>query len=570
EVWYPFEAAYCDGSKEIGFLLTDGTGQINNRWFFFDLKAVGDFGTGYEPNTNQVPDASRITPKPVRPPKRAGHDISLSMTIETGGPAITSIKSDLHDIKRVDGENFERLGNTVSLELKNQTELPNRDFVLSWHTADERIQEATFIHAPEKAVDDLGGFFTVILAPPARVNPEEVPPRELIFVLDTSGSMSGQPIEKAKSVMAKAIDAMRPRDTFNMITFSGDTHILWDKPRANTEANRAEAQAFLAARSGGGGTEMMKAIDAALRPTMVDDRGRSLILSPLELANLPADGRSVQVQVSKKNVSAINDFPPSSFFISVREGLNFWIRFDGRGEMNWPDPFVVHGNWSTRDGERVLEKAQFVDAPGQAPLRIVMFLTDGQVGNDDCIICAVKEHAKTTRVFSFGVGDSPNRYLLDGMAKVGRGEVEYVNLQSDADASVERFVKRIATPVLADVKIEFEGRADGLKVVETIPPLDAIPDLFDVKPLIIHGRYQVGGTGVPPVLNSDEQKTRTGETPVPPKVVTLKIRGTTGAGPYERAVELNLPAKAEDHDVIATLWARAKVQELINQDLPGV
>src|SRR5947199_7150305 len=92
-------------------------------------------------------------------------------------------------------------------------------------------------------------------------------PRELIFVFDTSGSMNGMPIEKAKEVMAKSIDAMRPADTFNMITFSGDTAILWDQPRPNTPENRNAAQQFLAGQRGSGGTEMMKAIEAALKPS---------------------------------------------------------------------------------------------------------------------------------------------------------------------------------------------------------------------------------------------------------------------------------------------------------------
>src|SRR5439155_14838849 len=126
--------------------------------------------------------------------------------------------------------------------------------------------EALFAHA-----DQRGGFFTLILDPPQRnlspqssvLSPETLP-RELIFVLDTSGSMSGLPIEKAKAVMSKAIDAMRDGDTFNIITFSGDEHILWDQPRPNTPANRDEAQAFLASRQGAGGTEMMRAINAAL------------------------------------------------------------------------------------------------------------------------------------------------------------------------------------------------------------------------------------------------------------------------------------------------------------------
>jgi len=96
--------------------------------------------------------------------------------------------------------------------------------------------------------------------------------------------MQGLPIEKAKSVMSKAIDAMRPGDTFNLITFSGHTRILWKSPRPNTEANRAEAQAMLAAQAGAGGTEMMTAINAALTQTAADASGGPQALTAVDLA----------------------------------------------------------------------------------------------------------------------------------------------------------------------------------------------------------------------------------------------------------------------------------------------
>ncbi|MCZ6851311.1 MAG: hypothetical protein O7F17_06695, partial [Planctomycetota bacterium] len=172
--------------------------------------------------------------------------------------------------------------------------------------------------------------------------------------------------------------------------------------------------------------------------------------------------------------------------------------------------------------------------------RIVLFLTDGYVGNDMGIIDAVKENAHTTRVFSFGIGNSVNRYLLQGMAQAGRGEVEFVLLETDADEAVDRFTKRIETPVLTDIELQF---SDGLQVTDLLPSPDAVPDLFDVKPLVIHGRYTTPGKG------------------------TLTIRGRTGAGPYTRTIDLDLPETQAEHDVIATVWARTKIEAIMNQDL---
>src|SRR6185503_8021330 len=99
-------------------------------------------------------------------------------------------------------------------------------------------------------------------------------PKELVFVLDTSGSMSGFPIEKAKETMKLALQNLYPSDTFNLITFSGDTHILFDQPVPATPENLEKAQQFLASRQGRGGTEMMTAIKAALEPSDKQDHVR--------------------------------------------------------------------------------------------------------------------------------------------------------------------------------------------------------------------------------------------------------------------------------------------------------
>src|SRR5207247_6882845 len=143
------------------------------------------------------------------------------------------------------------------------------DFILRYDVAGKKIEDALLTHRSSQ-----GGFFTLILQPPERVTAEDVMPKELVFVLDTSGSMMGFPIEKAEETMKLALDGLYPQDTFNLITFSGDTSILFPEPVPATRENLAKAQAFLASRSGGGGTEMMKAIRAALDPSDAQDHVR--------------------------------------------------------------------------------------------------------------------------------------------------------------------------------------------------------------------------------------------------------------------------------------------------------
>jgi hypothetical protein len=551
QLWYRFEAEYCDGSREFGELYTDGTGHINNRWFYTDPETIKGMGSGFAQDTNQVPDASRITPEPVRPGTRAGHDISLSMTIETGGPGLLEIKSALHKIERRDeAKRADGRATRVTIDLASQNEIPNRDFALSWTQTAETIQEATFVHMREASDDFDGGFFTLILQPPDRVEEAEVPPRELVFVMDTSGSMRGYPIEKSKAVMTRAIDAMRPADTFNVITFAGHTAVLWEKPRPATKANREAAKAFVESRKGGGGTEMMKAVNAAL--VQAPPIAAPLGLTPAQLADLPADGRAVEVEIPLRQILQTLQADPNrrQYTIRVRGGVMFPMDYKGSlPQVADPANAVMHvrGSWLTRDGRRVLVADAVREAgdPGMAaaPMRICLFLTDGYIGNDMAIIDAVRQNARTTRVFSFGIGNSVNRYLIDGMARAGRGEAEFVLLESDADEAVARLTKRIETPVLTDIELAF---SDELAVSELIPAPGEIPDLFDAKPLVIHGRYAGSGTG------------------------TITVRGRTGSGPYERALELDLPAEAPEHDVIATLWARAKVDHVQTPHLKAV
>ena len=219
--------------------------------------------SSFAPNTDQVPDAAKITPRPVLPEMRAGHDISLDITLDAG-LEIDSVASKTHQVA------IERASvGSAKIHLKEQTTIPNKDFILRFDISGSAIRDAVIAHRMDK-----GGFFTMILQPPDRVTVEDVMPKELVFVLDTSGSMTGFPIEKAKETIKLAMDNLYPADTFNLITFSGDTRILFEQPVPATPENLRKAQEFLGSRRGSGGTEMMTAIKAALEPSDKQDHVR--------------------------------------------------------------------------------------------------------------------------------------------------------------------------------------------------------------------------------------------------------------------------------------------------------
>ncbi|NNE66566.1 MAG: VWA domain-containing protein [Pyrinomonadaceae bacterium] len=362
---------------------------------------------------------------------RTGHDISVNVNLNAGVP-IENFTSKLHDIES------QRLSpSNAAINLKNETSIPNKDFILHYDVTGRRIEDAILTHRDER-----GGFFTMMLQPPDDMTVEDYTPKEIVFVLDTSGSMGGFPIEKAKEAMKLSLEGLHPRDSFNIITFAGSTKVLFEKPVPATLANLETARTFLETRRGGGGTEMMKAIKTALEPS-----------------------------------------------------------------------------------------------DSQEHLRIVCFMTDGYVGNDMAIVGEIKKHPKA-RVFSFGIGNSVNRYLIEKMADAGKGEAEVITLKSESQKAAERFYKRVRTPVLTDISIDWNGLP-----VEDIYPSE-VSDLFTAKPLIINGRYKAGASG------------------------SIKIKGLIAGQHYEREIKVEFPEREQSHDVLATLWARRKVSQLMMKD-PG-
>ena len=252
---------YEVGSYEFVFPMVVGPRYIPGQ-------PTGYQATGWAPDTNRVPDASRITPWVAAKGTRAGHDISLEIALDAGVP-IQEMRSKTHEI------DVERKGaSRATVRLRDEATIPNKDFILKYDVAGAHVANAILTTPAPGRSKPAGGYFTMILQPPARLPESDIQPKELVFVLDTSGSMWGFPLEKAKQVISRALDELYPGDTFNLITFSGDTHIVFPQPVYPTAENVRKAKEVLATRTGGGGTEMMKAIRAALVPSDKQDHVR--------------------------------------------------------------------------------------------------------------------------------------------------------------------------------------------------------------------------------------------------------------------------------------------------------
>jgi Ca-activated chloride channel family protein len=154
-----------------------------------------------------------------------------------------------------------------------ESEGGNRDFILRYRLAGERIASGLLLYqGPDE------GFFLVMAQPPERVAASDIPPREYIFVVDVSGSMTGFPLDTAKELLRGLIGTLKPTDTFNVLLFSGTSHLLSPRSLAASASNAAEAIRVIDGQWGGGGTELYAALDRALHIPRTDGFARSVVL----------------------------------------------------------------------------------------------------------------------------------------------------------------------------------------------------------------------------------------------------------------------------------------------------
>jgi Ca-activated chloride channel family protein len=389
-------------------------------------------GTGWSPDTNRVQDASRITPPVLKPGYRTGHDISLAVQLDAGVP-IQGMKVLNHQAK------MDRLGRSMAAAMLSPADsVPNKDFVLRYDVVGDKPEMAVLTHA----TPGRDGYFMLMVQPKEMEEElKKAPPREVCFLIDVSGSMSGEPTAKVIDAMQRFFELTKPEDRIQVITFAGGTDKLFDSYVPASEKNINQALNFTNSLQGGGGTEMLKGIQAVLA-----------------------------------------------------------------------DPV---------DPERV---------------RIVIMLTDGYIGNEAEIIREVGQRAgDQIRFWTIGIGSSPNRFLLDGVAKQGGGMSAVLGLKDDPTELVGQIVERIHRAQLAKIEIDWNRHS----VYETYPI--KIPELWAGRPVILFGRYQAGETS------------------------TIYLNGVVEGKLVSFPLEVSFPPSEPAHEVLAKVWARKKIEDLSEQ-----
>jgi len=407
---------YADGQYEIVFPLVVGPR-------YLPADAIGRSPVGSHHAGKRGRDG--VTSIPYADAKIAGSTVSFTAEIDAGVPVL-GVVSPSHQL-RVD----EPAPTKRKVVLANAGEIPNRDLVVRYKTANEQTMVGVLAHRTDKK-----GYFTLVVQPKAAYKTGDITPREVMIVMDTSGSMSGEPMAQSQALATALIDSLRPNDTFNVMAFSGSTNAMSATPLAGDLAGKSNGKQFVQTLEAGGGTEMGPAIAKALATT-----------------------------------------------------------------------------------------------PGNDRVRLIYFLTDGFVGNDDVIVSAARKNLGVNRIFSVGIGSAPNRALLDEIAAVGRGFPSYLNLNESAADLGEELVRRTAFPYLTDVKIDWNGLAVG-----AVTPA-AIPDVYAGMPLVVSGVYTHPGRA------------------------KVTVSATTAGHRVQIPIDVSLPDRV-DAEPIAALWARKRVDEL--------
>lgn len=384
-------------------------------------------------DSSDVPDADRLTTPLIPQDVRDGHTLSIRVELDAG--SLSALKSPSHDIVTET-----QIGRTI-VTLRQEDSIPNKDFILRYTVASNQVEAIPYTYRPAGQT----GTMLLLLMPHVQVPLDDIFPREVLFVLDRSGSMGGDSMVQARNALRSCLRALNPGDLFNIFPFDDRVEQFSPQPVAFTQENLDRSDAYVESIDARGGTEILKALSRAFE--------------------------------------------------------------------------------QPRSPEHV---------------RVVVFLTDGAVSNEDQVLRKLQKNLNESRVYAFGIGSAVNRFLLDKLAEVGRGSVEYIFPGQDIEEAVQRFQNRAAFPVLTDIYLDW-----GKAALSDVYP-QPLPDLYAGQPLTILARFHKHG------------ETR------------LRISGRTRRGPYEQTLTLNLPQETPDRNdhwaVLPRVWARARIDALMTKE----
>ena len=222
-----------------------------------------------EKNANQASPQDEFVKAPyTRQGDAPRSEFHLSGVVSTGVP-VRELRSPSHEVAvRTTAPGRAELTLADSERLSG-----NRDFILRYRLAGNEIASGLLLYQGQDE-----NFFLLMAEPPQVVEPDQVPPREYIFVLDVSGSMHGFPLDTAKKLMGDLANVLRPSDAFNIVVFADGSDTFSRASVPATPANLTRGLQFIGRRHGGGGTRLLAALERAVAIERQPGVSRSIVL----------------------------------------------------------------------------------------------------------------------------------------------------------------------------------------------------------------------------------------------------------------------------------------------------
>jgi Ca-activated chloride channel family protein len=215
----------------------------------------------------------------------------------------------------------------AAVSLKDGAEFGgDRDFILKYRLAGKEIQSGLMLF---EGADE--NFFLVMVQPPERVQPEDIPPREYIFVVDVSGSMNGFPLNTSKKLLKDLIGNLRPTDRFNVILFAGGSRVLAPASVPASAENINQAIRHIDRQQGGGGTRLLSALQKGFNLPRDEAFSRTMII--VTDGYIGAEGdvfEEIAAHLNRTNV----------FAFGIGSSVNRYL-IEGMARAGLGEPFVV-------------------------------------------------------------------------------------------------------------------------------------------------------------------------------------------------------------------------------------
>ncbi|MEE8295729.1 MAG: marine proteobacterial sortase target protein, partial [Sphingomonadales bacterium] len=423
EIEYQDQARFLDGDFELRFPMV-----VRPRYIPGNKLPVTPEGAGWSFDTDQVPDASRITP-PILPPGYGKiNPVAIGVSL-TPGFQVANLSSPSHDIDiKTSKSHFE-------ISLKKGAVPADSDFILTWSPV-PGTTPATGLFSQK--ID--GDYYHLLMVIPRKNENEEgrkILPREVIFIIDVSGSMQGEAIRQAKAALLLALEGLKPQDSFNIIAFNNLPYDFYKRAIPATSENIFLAKELVSRLVADGGTEMSGALNIALN-----------------------------------------------------------------GGVN-------------------LER-----------LRQVVFMTDGAIGNEEFLFHLITENLGDSRLFTVGIGSSPNSHFMREAAEMGKGTFTYIGNLAEVDEKMTGLFRKLESPVLKNLTVQIADYPGA----EMFPA--KIPDVY------------AGGPVVVSLKTSGKLKNE------------IRVSGEMAGSDWLEFID---PVKKSKDSGISALWAREKIRDITNQ-----